>query len=79
MFEIYLNTRDVLVWYQCWSLAEEGYLANIFVSVHPRFQVIPTLIITLTFIFKKKKEKRKKEKGSNISIHVTLLHDFYSK
>ena len=49
------------VWYQCWSFAEEGYLAKNSVSVHPRFQVIPTLIITLTFIFKKEKRKKKKE------------------
>ena len=60
------------MWYQCWSFAEEGYLAKNSVSVHPRFQVIPTLIITLTFILKKKKEKKKKKKKETIFLSMSL-------
>ena len=59
------------MWYQCWSFAEEGYLAKNSVFVHPRFQVIPTLIITLTFILKKK-EKKKKKKKETIFLSMSL-------
>ena len=77
MFEIYLNTRDVSVWYQCWSLAEERYLVKNSVSMHPRFQVIPTLITTLIYIYiyiyiKKKERKRKKKKNETIFLSMSL-------